>query len=575
MEQSEKKEYLKKNLRRQLFRGNMGYFCLAMLATILSAGVNLALSWVMQQLTDTAMGGTLKHSLAWLAVFSVLLLVSCILIGGLSWFAKPRFLEKAMEQYKNYAFEELVKKSISSFQKENTAVYISALSNDAASIERNCLEKLFTLVSDLLLFVGAFGMMFWYSSKLTAAAVGFALLPVLVSMLSGQRLAVLEQQVSEKNSSFMNTMKDSLAGFSVIKSFRAEKESLGLFAGSGRELEQEKCRCRRTEAVINTGASLAGATAQMGVFLLGAYFALKGEGITPGVMIVFVQLMNFVVMPIGDVPGILANCQAADKLMEKLAGALCLNLRSTGGISPEDLTKGICLKNVSFGYEKETQILKNVNVCFESGKSYAIVGASGSGKSTLLNLLMGGQEQYEGKVYYDETELREIDSEALYGLVSLIQQNVFVFNSSIQDNITMFREFDPEDVEKAICGSGLSELIKEKGRTYQCGENGCNLSGGERQRISIARSLLQKSRVLLVDEATAALDAKTAFRVADSILNMKDMTKIVVTHSLEEALLKKYDSILVMKEGRVLEQGKFGELMGKKGYFYSLYTVAQ
>ena len=139
----------------------------------------------------------------------------------------------------------------------------------------------------------------------------------------------------------------------------------------------------------------------------------------------------------------------------------------------------------------------------------------------------------------------------------------------------MFRDFEPEEVERAISLSGLSALIAERGADFKCGENGSGLSGGERQRISIARCLIRKTPVLLVDEATAALDAETAFQVSSSILELDGLTRIVVTHSLDEALLKKYDSVLVLKNGAVEERGTFDELMDKKGYFYSLFTVSQ
>jgi ABC-type multidrug transport system fused ATPase/permease subunit len=118
-------------------------------------------------------------------------------------------------------------------------------------------------------------------------------------------------------------------------------------------------------------------------------------------------------------------------------------------------------------------------------------------------------------------------------------------------------------------------LIEEKGANYLCGENGSGLSGGEKQRISIARSLLKKSQVLLVDEATAALDAETAYQVSSSILCLKDVTSIVVTHSLDEGLLKQYDGIITMKNGSIVETGTFDELIAEKGYFYSLFTISQ
>lgn len=212
---------------------------------------------------------------------------------------------------------------------------------------------------------------------------------------------------------------------------------------------------------------------------------------------------------------------------------------------------------------------------FDAGKKYAIVGASGSGKSTLLNLLMASHGNYSGKICYDGHEVKKISSESLYDIVSMIQQNVFVFNASIRNNITMFREFPTAEVDRAIELSGLSTLIAERGEDYLCGENGSGLSGGEKQRISIARSLLKHASVLLADEATAALDAQTAHQVTDDILSLTGVTRIVVTHTLEQAALRRYDGILVLKNGRIAESGTFDALMARKGYFYALYTVSQ
>jgi ABC-type multidrug transport system fused ATPase/permease subunit len=209
------------------------------------------------------------------------------------------------------------------------------------------------------------------------------------------------------------------------------------------------------------------------------------------------------------------------------------------------------------------------------GKKYAVVGASGSGKSTLLNLLMASYSHYNGSIYYDDVELKNISGEQLYEIESIIQQNVFVFNATIIENITMFRDFPQEEVQRAIRLSGLSALIEEKGEGYLCGENGCGLSGGEKQRISIARSLLKQSQVLLVDEATASLDAETAYHVSSAILDLQGITAIVVTHALDEALLKRYDTILTMKNGQIIEEGSFDALIEKKGYFYSLFTISQ
>ncbi|MBQ9901738.1 MAG: ABC transporter ATP-binding protein, partial [Clostridia bacterium] len=163
----------------------------------------------------------------------------------------------------------------------------------------------------------------------------------------------------------------------------------------------------------------------------------------------------------------------------------------------------------------------------------------------------------------------------LYDLVSIIQQNVFVFNSTIRNNITMFSDFPAEDVDRAVRMSGLKKLIEEKGEDYLCGENGSGLSGGERQRISIARALLRNTPVLLIDEATASLDNETSYEVLDAILNLEGYTRIIVTHDLDENILKRCSGLFTLKKGEMCEQGTFDELMEKKGYFYSLFTVSQ
>ena len=159
--------------------------------------------------------------------------------------------------------------------------------------------------------------------------------------------------------------------------------------------------------------------------------------------------------------------------------------------------------------------------------------------------------------------------------MTVIQQNVFIFNSSIRDNVTMFRGFEKPVVDAALAQARLTELIEEKGDGYLCGENGKGLSGGEKQRISIARGLLKKSKILLADEITSALDAKTSHEVINGILDLDSMTRIVVTHSLEEQPLKRFDEIIVLRNGMIEEKGDFSSLMKNDGYFKALFTVAK
>lgn len=570
MYKAERKKYTA-----QFYKKNHTTFLITLLSTLLIAALNLWISWVMQQMIDTVSGvpGSLRLSvLAW-CVASVV--IAIIVLKGISYYSKPRFMEIAMRQYKDFAFRKLTKKSISTFNVENTANYISAFSNDATTIENSYLEMQFNILANGITLIGALVMMIAYSPIMTVVACLFFVLPIGVSYITGNRIEKAERTISEKNSELVATLKDSLSGFSVIKSFKAENAISGLFTKSNAAVEQAKCNKRKQVTVISGLAGVAGVTAQLGTFLVGAFLALAGWGITPGILIVFIELTANVINPIRDLPEQLASRKAAIALIDKLAGSLDDNVREEGIHIPKQLSNGITLKNVTFGYEANCNILHDINTTFDAGKKYAIVGASGSGKSTLLNLLMASHGNYTGEIRYDGYEGKAISSESLYDIVSMIQQNVFVFNASIRDNITMFHEFPKVEVDRAIELSGLSKLIADRGEDYLCGENGSGLSGGEKQRISIARSLLKQSQVLLVDEATAALDARTAYQVSSAILDLSGLTRIVVTHALDEALLKRYDCILTLKNGSIAEAGTFDRLMENKGYFYSLYTVAQ
>lgn len=566
---------LSQKLKAQFMQNNQLNFTGALIATLLSAAINLALSWLLQQIIDAATGNNQVFNLFQLLIFSVSLAILLVAIVLLDRKTSPRFVEKALVQYKNMVYSEISKKSISSFATENTSTYLSALSNDAASIEKNYLATIFPLIQHVVTFFGAFLMMLYYSPLLTLAAVLLSLCPVIGSVLSGNRLADMEKRVSEKNDNFLGTLKDMLTGFSVVKSFKAEKEMMKLFRASNKEVEASKRKRRQLELLIRMIGAVSGIIAQFGVFLFGAYLALHTQTITAGAVIIFVQLMNFVISPIGEVPQILANRKAALALVDKLALALSEQVEQKGVLVGQTLNKGIELDNVSFGYDEEKTVLKNISIQYEAGKSYALVGGSGSGKSTLLNLLMGSYFNYQGEIRYDGQELKQINLDSLYDLVSIIQQNVFVFDSSVRNNITMFKEFNEDRIQCVINQAGLTELIAQKGMDYACGENGSGLSGGERQRISIARCLLKGSSVMLVDEATAALDSKTAVAITNSILEIEGLTRIIVTHRLEESILRKYDKIFVLQNGNLIEQGAFDELMKEKGYFYSLYMVSQ
>ena len=556
---------------RAFYEKNHIRYWAAMVLSILSIGVNLFVTWLLGAMIDIIAAGEADRLLEMLWVW-IGLAVFTVTVDTASCWAKLGFVRRALVQYKALAFRRLSEKSISAFSQENTGRYLSTLTNDVTTIESNYLEKPFEMAAYMLTGVGAFMMMIWYSPLLAAADVLLGLLPIAAVAVTGGALAKREKAVSDQNESFMAQIKDLLSGFSVIKSFKAEEETQKRFNGSNQTLENVKYRRRWCEALIGEASGLCGLVMQMGIFFLGAYLAIR-EDITAGTVIMFINLSGYVLNAINILPKGLANRRAAAGLVEKLAEVTEENAGRAGDPVPPVLKDAITLENVTFGYEPGEPVLRDLSMRLEAGKKYALVGGSGSGKSTLLNLLMGAYDGYEGSVAIDGKELREIDTDSLYDVMSLIGQNVFLFDDTLYQNITMFRDFPEDRLELAVHRAGLDGLIEQRGESYRCGENGNGLSGGERQRGSIARCLMRETPVLLLDEATAALDNQTAFAVTDAILHLDGLTRMVVTHRLEAELLEQYDEIFVLRGGEVCERGRFGELMERKEYFYSLYNV--
>ena len=560
---------------RELFRKNKCNLTMTVISALLVAGANLVISWLIKEVSDL-ISGDCKYSLPTLLIIAggsfALLMVSWVLDR----FFLSEFQTRALRQYRAYAFAQLMKKGIQAFSGENSSLYISALSNDVNTIGTDFIGKLQGTIQVGIMFVGALVLMLWYSPLLTLIAIGFSLLPIIVSVLLGGSAAKAEKDVSDKKERYTGMLKDALTGFAVIKSFKAEKNITSIHNNGNDAVAAASKKRVNVNVHVGYASLLAGGILQFGVFFVAAAFALSGRGgITAGTAIVFVQLLNYVLAPIQTFPAFYAGAKASLGLIGKLAQALNKNVPDEGAPVAPQLADGIAVRELSFAYEQGKPVLNKLDMDLRAGGCYALVGGSGSGKSTILNLLMASFRDYQGEIRYDGQELKGISPSSLYELVSIIQQNVFVFNSTIRDNITMFSEFPEEEIDRAVRLSGLSRLIEEKGADYLCGENGAGLSGGERQRISIARALLRKTPVLLVDEATASLDAETTFGVLDAILKLDGYTRVIVTHDLDENVLSRCTGLFALKNGRISEQGTFAGLMEQKGYFYSLFTVSQ
>lgn len=370
-----------------------------------------------------------------------------------------------------------------------------------------------------------------------------------------------------------------LTPFEVIKISNAESKVELKYNEINCEVEQNLFNLRKTEALVHSIIYTTNYLTSVLQLVLSVYLIYKNY-ITMGTLLGIMQISNYVSNPIEQITESLVNYKSIKDVMNRITDILNYSYRydidknnmKRKKVNIENI-KNITLKNVNFAYKEGLNIVKDVSFQFESSKKYAIVGRSGCGKSTLVKLIMNYYDDYNGSILYNNTELKDINKRSLYENISLINQNIMLFDDNVKNNITMFKEYDDDKVMQVISLVGLQNLIYSniEGIYSRVDENGKNFSGGEKQRIALARAFIRNTPILILDEATSSLDNENTYNIENLVLQMKDLTCIVVTHKLNPNILKQYDEILVMHNGNIIEHDSFENLIKNEGYFYSIY----
>ena len=542
-----------------LFFRNRRNLLLSLLGCAFKTLSVLGFSAFTQKVLDTVSGDQ-PSPIPYLILFAAGCFLCLLISAGLEYFCWTAFRRQALTLYRAYFCRKILNKDISAFSRENTGSYASAISNDLNTIRISFLESIPYLAELVLNFAGTVVLMLVYDVRLALIAFGVSLLPILLSSFRVNQVAECEEKLAEANSGFLSAFTEMLTGFRAVKSMRAEQSVAGRLLKVNRKASDTFANREHTEISVAYIASLAGHIAQIVFFFISLLLSRSDPAVTVGVIVAFTQLMSNIVQLAITVPELMANIKAADKLMERHDAMLALS-QADGDDTPVSCEDAIRADNVSFSYGEDQEILRELSLTLPAGGCYAILGESGSGKTTLLNMLSGANRGYTGTVRYDGQDIRNISGERLFELISVIHQETFLFDASIEENITLFRPTDKAVLEDAIRKAGLEELVKEKGLDYQCGENGSNLSGGEKQRVGIARSILLGSKVLLLDEATSALDIRTGSKLIDTIQHMTGRTRIAVTHDVYPELMDNFDRVIVLKDGKIAGQGKYSELL--------------
>ena len=558
---------------KQLIKNHQKAFYAFMIFNILVPLTNIAFAYSIKDIIDSGMSQN-KEALTQAVLIGATVIFIYAGLNFISLRLKNKLVRQIMSRYKNKVFQSILDSDYRDFSKEKTGKFISVLTENMKKIEQDYLHQYFNISKNLSLMIFSLLAMFIGNWFLTLLVIIASIFPMMISGFIGQKSASLQNRAMIADQKYLAKVKDILAGFLVIKSFNV-KEAIRLdYSHESEKLDEIYFIKGKFDVLANVISQLSGMIVFLVAFGGGMYLVFNGYT-TIGSVTAIVQLVNFVVMPLSEIGMGMSKFREGQATLNAFEVKDVTGLQS--GETKEYFDDVISFSNIDFSYPNtEEKIFNHLSLKIQKGENIAIVGMSGSGKSTLLNLLLRFYDVTSGHISIDNQDIQAISAESLYNLMTIVQQDIYIFDDTLRANITLNQSFTDEEIKKAVQQSGLESYVLENelGLQALCGENGSNLSGGQKQRVSIARALIRKTPILLLDEATSSLDNQVTTEIENSILDIQDLTTLVVTHKLNENILKRYDRILFMKAGVIVEDGSFCDLMDRKGEFYKLFELS-
>lgn len=536
---------------------------------IISSVLAVFLAKLLQKIIDIAIYGNI-YAFKKTLIYAISYIIVLGLISYLYSLCSKLLIKNFTRMMRKRVFNGIFQKNFYDYSIVNTADYISVFTNDIKMVEENYIIPLLMVLQYGVMFIVTIILLFSISPLIAVCLIGCMILMLVIPGLMGKSLQARQEMLSIQLSFFTSRLKDFFSGYEVIKSFQITNHVKEKFDSENDNLSNTKYRADKLMA-LNEGISgiLAYITQFAGLFI-GAFLINKGD-ITAGKLVALIQLSGTFVGPVMIILQNIPKVTSMKPIIKRMNEFSDYTDASFMGTLNPSFTDKIAVENLSFAYEDNHHILVNTNLVLKKGKKYVIVGKSGCGKTTLVKLLTGYYSSYTGEITYDGINLCDLNIERLQNMVSVIHQNIFMFDDSIKQNICLADTFEEKDWDDALITSGVGQFLKDMpdGLLSKVGENGSNLSGGQRQRVAVARALIRHKPFLVLDEGTSAIDMQTAYDIESRLLKIKDLTLITITHNLSADILKQYDQIIYMENGVVTDIGSLTELMSRQGGFYN------